>query len=125
MSTAQLVYEMSRMALCESDGNVVVIKVAMDESGVHDGSPVLTVAAYVARPSQWRDWTKRWNAAKRPIKVYHAVDSANLAGEFKGWTPDERDAVAICVLDALHDADIPGVVIGLHMDEYRKAIAGK
>lgn len=59
MGNAQLVYEMSRMALCEADGNVIAIKVAMDESGVHDGSPVLTVAAYVARPEQWRNWTKR------------------------------------------------------------------
>jgi hypothetical protein len=37
----------------------VVIKVPMDESGIHDSSPVLTVAAYVARREQWQDWTKR------------------------------------------------------------------
>jgi hypothetical protein len=46
---------------------------SMDESGVHDGSPVIAVAAYVARPRQWQDWTKRWNVAKRPIKEALAV----------------------------------------------------
>ena len=66
---------MSRMVLAEMDGQAIVLKVAMDESGVHDGSPVIAVAAYVARPRQWQDWTKRWNVAKRPINVMHAVES--------------------------------------------------
>jgi len=70
---------------------VIVLKVAMDESGVHDGSPVIAVAAYVARPRQWQDWTKRWNVAKRPIKVMHAVDCQNLTDEFKGWLREQRD----------------------------------
>jgi hypothetical protein len=118
MASARLVYEMSRFALCESDGDVIVIKVAMDESGVHDGSPVLTVAAYVATPAMWRDWTKRWNVAKRPVKVFHAVDCQNYAGEFKGWDKERRDPLVIGLLDVMHDSDIPGVVIGLHMDEF-------
>jgi len=46
------------MVLGEADGRVIVIKAAMDESGVHDNSPVLTVGAYVARPSQWQEWTR-------------------------------------------------------------------
>jgi hypothetical protein len=58
IGTPQLVYEISRMVLGEADGRVIVIKAAMDESGVHDNSPVLTVRAYVARPSQWQEWTR-------------------------------------------------------------------
>jgi hypothetical protein len=125
MGNSQLVYEMSRMALCERDGDVVVIKVAMDESGVHDDSPVLTVGAYVARPKQWQEWTKRWNVAKRPIKVFRAVDCANFVGEFKGWTADRRDPLVIHLLDVLRESDLPGCVIGIQMDEFRKAIAGR
>jgi hypothetical protein len=34
MGNARLVYEMSRFALAEADGYVIVIKVAMDESGM-------------------------------------------------------------------------------------------
>lgn len=112
------------MALCGSDGDVVVIKVAMDESGVHDGSPVLTVAAYVSTPRQWQEWTKRWNVAKRPIKVFHAVDCANFAGEFRGWTEEARDSLVIRLLDVIEASNLPGIVIGLHMDHFREAMKG-
>src|SRR6202023_2504015 len=55
--TPEPVYEMSRMVLGEADGHVIVIKVAMDESGVDDNTHVITVAGYIALPKQCRDWT--------------------------------------------------------------------
>ena len=94
----------------------------MDESGIHDNSPVLTVAAYVARPKDWRVWTKKWNAAKRPIKVFHAVDCANLRGEFKGWNVADRDVLVAKILPVIANGGLEGVVIGIHMDEFRKAV---
>lgn len=102
-----------------------MLKAYMDESGVHDGSPVLTVAAYVARPAQWRDWTKKWNVAKRPIKVVHAADAANRTGEFSDWTEGQVAALAVRLLSIIAEADFPGIVIGIHMDEFRKALTGR
>jgi Protein of unknown function (DUF3800) len=113
------------MVLGEADGHVIVIKVAMDESGVDDNTPVITVAGYVARPTLWRDWTKRCNVAKRPIKVFHAADCANFHGEFEGWTPERRDPLVIRLLDVMEASDIPGVVIGLHKTEFLKATEGR
>jgi Protein of unknown function (DUF3800) len=123
--SARLVYEMSRMVLAEADGWVIVLKVAMDESGVHDGSPVITVGAYVARPRQWQDWTKRWNVAKRPIKIFHAVDCQNLTEEFKGWTEPERDGLVKRCLPIIAESDFPGVVVGIQMHEFEKAMRGR
>ena len=116
MSSAQSVWELSRAVLADQDRRIA-------ESGIHDGSPVLTVAAYQAKPKEWRDWTKKWNAAKRPIKVYHAVDAANLQGEFEGWTAAERDKLAAKLLPLIGEAQLAGVVIGIHMEEFRRAIA--
>ena len=116
---------MSRLALCDQPGHVVVLKIPMDESGVHDGSPVLTVAAYLERPPQWRDWTKEWNKAKRPINVFHATDCANLKGEFKGWKEEDRDPVVIRLLDVIDAANLSGVLIGIHMGEFEKAMKGR
>jgi hypothetical protein len=116
---------MSRMLLADSDGWVIVQKVYMDESGTHDGSPVVTVAAYVARPRQCQEWTKRWNVAKRPIKVFHAVDCHNFAGEFEGWKePQRTDLVKRC-LSVIAESDFPGVVVGIQMNEFEKAMEGR
>ncbi len=123
--SATLVYEMSRMALAETDGWVVVLKVAMDESGVHDGSPVVAVGAYLARPRQWREWTKAWNARKRPIKVFHAVDCANLRGEFEGWDASNRNDFVAKLLPVIADAGFPGAVVGIQMDEFEKVMQGR
>jgi hypothetical protein len=55
----------------------VVLRVYLDESGVHDGSPIVTVAGYIGRPKEWRAWTSRWVRTLRPIKVYHAACPGN------------------------------------------------
>jgi hypothetical protein len=73
----------------------------------------------------WREWTKRWNVAKRPIKVFHAADCANFRGESRDWEKLPRDALVIRLLDVMEVGDIPGVMIGLNMDEFRRAMAGR
>jgi hypothetical protein len=125
MSTAQQVWELSRLFLAEQDGIIMVLKVYMDESGIHDNSPVVTVAAYIGRPRDWQNWTKRWNTAKRPIKVYHATDAQALHGEFEGWSEPGRDEVVKRILPVIAEANLPGMVIGIQMDEFRKAFSGR
>ena len=125
MSSAKYVYELSCLALADQDGKVIVLKAYMDESGTHDGSPVITVSAYLARPAAWRDWTKKWNAQKKPIKVVHATDCANLEGEFKGWDDARRNEYVAKLLPVLAESDIPGVVVGIQMHEFEKALSGR
>ena len=91
MSSAPDVWELSRAVLADQDGVIAVIRSYMDESGIHDNSPVVTVGTYFGRPSQWKLFTKEWNKRKRPIKVFHAADCQNLKGEFEGWDETERD----------------------------------
>jgi hypothetical protein len=40
-----------------------MIKVYVDESGVHADSDVITVAAYAGRPKAWKKWTDEWRKA--------------------------------------------------------------
>jgi hypothetical protein len=94
----------------------------MDESGIHDDSPVVTVGTYFGRPSQWRLFTKEWNRRKRPIKVFHAADCQNLEGEFKGWDGPERDRYVINLLPALAMFDIAGLVIGIDLRALERAM---
>jgi uncharacterized protein DUF3800 len=100
----------------------MALRAFLDESGIHDGSPVLTVAAYVGRPQVWRAWTRKWSAAKRPIEVFHAVDCANLRNEFDGWKDSRRDAFVAKLLPVIGAADLDGAVIGIHLGEFRRAV---
>jgi hypothetical protein len=102
-----------------------MLKVYMDETGVHEGSPTVAVSAYIARPKTWRAWTKAWNLAKRPIKVFHATDCANCQGEFVGWTNDKRDPFVAKLLKVLPAHLIAGLVIAIQMDDFKKALTGR
>jgi hypothetical protein len=102
-----------------------MIKIFVDESGTHADAEVITVAAYAGRPKIWRGWTDQWRKKKRPIEIYHAVDSANLRGEFDGWTKERRDELAAKLLPIIANAKIAGAVIGLHLSEFQKAVGDR
>jgi Protein of unknown function (DUF3800) len=102
-----------------------MIKIYVDESGTHADSDVTTVAAYAGRPKVWRKWTNEWRKAKRPIRLFHATDSANLHGEFEGWHPEKRDELVKKLLPIIANNSIAGAVIGLHLGEFRKAVGDR
>lgn len=93
MSSAALVAQLCRAWLTGRRGAVAVIRMFVDESGIHDGSPVIAVAAYIARPLKWQKFTSEWRRVIRPagIDVFHATDCNALQGAFKGWDREERD----------------------------------
>lgn len=102
-----------------------MIKIYVDESGIHSGAEVVTVAAYAGRPRVWQAWNDEWRRNKRPIKTYHAADAANLHGEFAGWTVGERDELVTRLLPLIANARLAGAVIGLHLGEFRKAVGAR
>ena len=55
------------------------------------------------------EWTKEWNRTKRPIKVFHSADCANLAGEFKDWDKAKRDEFVATLLPVLPKYRLLGV----------------
>jgi hypothetical protein len=122
MASAQDTFELSRHFLADRDGYAVVLKVFMDESGTHDGSPIVAVGAYLSRPKIWRSWTKEWNKAKRPIKVFHATDCAGFFNEFKGWDKERRDPYVANLLPVLPRHDLAGIVVGIDLNVFRAEV---
>jgi len=102
-----------------------VIKVYMDETGIQDDAAVVAVAAYVSRPEHWLTWTKEWDNAKRPIKVFHATDCANFRGEFEGWDGEKRDRFVANLLSTLPAHELAGIVIGICLDDLNDALRGR
>lgn len=125
MASALAVLEFSRAFLGGHDGMVTVLKVFMDETGIHDDSTMVAVAGYISRPKFWRAWTKDWNIAKRPIKVFHAADCANFYGEFQGWDKERRDKFVANLLPIIPAHELAGIVIGIRLDDFREAFEGR
>ena len=101
-----------------------MLKIAMDETGVHENAEMVAVAGYISRPAIWRDWTKAWNAAKKPIKIVHAVDCANFKNEFDGWDKDRRDAWVANLLPVIPAHELGGIIIGIHLKDFEAALKG-
>ena len=99
------------------------IRAYIDESGVHAGSPVTTVAIILSKPSLWRAWNSEWNVAKAPIRVFHSNECANLTGDFDGWTKEARDAYVANLLPVIGRFNFVGQVTGIDNRDLAKVRA--
>lgn len=124
MSSAQVALDFSRAFLNGQPGwcAVTMLKTFMDETGIHEDAEMVAVGCYIAKPKTWRDWTRAWNLAKRPIKVFHATDCANFQGEFQGWDKERRDPFVAKLLPIIADHDMAGLVIGVQLKDLAAAL---
>lgn len=99
-----------------------MLRIYMDESGTHDGSPVVSVSAYAGRPKEWQKFIKDWNVAKRPIKIFHATDCEALRGEFDGWSADQRNELVARLLPVLNKYELRGNAIGINVNDFKAAV---
>jgi hypothetical protein len=121
-SEAEYVRDLGAAAWADEDGLLAMLRIYMDASGTHDGSPVVTVAAYVGKSKEWQNFTRRWKHANKPIEVFHAADCQALRGEFKGWTPEQRDEHVKRLLPILAQSELFGQAVGINMLDYDAAM---
>lgn len=91
-----------------------------DESGSHDGAPILCVAGYIFRKSEaiklGHEWRKvlRW----KKLPYFHMVECAHGNGPFANLTKDERIAVGIKLIEAIKRHAVQGIAITVDPVEY-------
>jgi len=112
LTSDEELHEILSVALSDGDGMVAFQRLYADESGTHEGSPVTCVGMFMARPTEWKKWTKDWVRQKKPINVFHAVDCQNLRREFKGWNKQERDEYVAKLLPVIAKHQLKGNVVG-------------
>lgn len=124
MAQAALVGQLCRLFLADREGLVTAFRVYLDEGGVNAGAKVLTVAGYVAKPSQWQLFTKEWNKVLKPtgLTAYHATDAQGLYDEFRDWTRDDVVALVKKLLPIITKY-ARGIAIAIVMDDFQEAFA--
>jgi len=62
-----------------------------DESGTH-GSPILTLAGYIATVEQWAHFAREWDEIlkQESLTHFHMSKFEARQGEFRGWDNDRR-----------------------------------
>jgi hypothetical protein len=96
------VAEMFRVLLPRSsvDGVVAMITAYFDDTGTHQGSPVIGFGGLVGNEEQWYLFEGAWRAklaaplpGKPPLERFHMSDCMAYTGEFENYSEPERDAV--------------------------------
>ena len=91
-----------------------------DESGSHDGAPILCVAGYIFRKSEAIKLSHEWRKVLRWKKLpyFHMVECAHGNGPFANLTKDERIAVQTKLIEAIKRHASQGVAITVDPTEY-------
>jgi len=63
-----------------------------DESGTHDGSPILALAGFVATTKQWAEFAREWSELlnQEGLTHFHMSKFEARRGEFVGWSNERR-----------------------------------
>lgn len=72
----------------------------LDDSGTHQGSPIVVVAGAIASVSQWARLSKQWKKQLDcwNLPFFHTTDFVSGYGHYKGWDePRKRSAVSALV----------------------------
>lgn len=99
-----------------------------DDSGTGLDSPVFVIAGYVGAPTQWAEFSNRWDAVlKKPHRLkpeglayFKASHAMARTGEFEGWTIEERDYRLRELLSLVPEYDLNGVFVVIPIEPYRR-----
>lgn len=105
---------------------VVLHHVYFDESGTHEGSRVMTLAAYVfeKRKAQLfsRDWQKDLNHFQ--LSAGHMTDCALGFGEYAKLTKPQRIDAQTRLIKHIRKRSLVGISVSIDQNEYDRVIAG-
>ncbi|WP_112606800.1 DUF3800 domain-containing protein [Rhizobium sp. WW22] len=102
----------------------IKIQAFFDESGSHDGSPVLGIAGYIFRKSEatklGHEWRKilKW----KNIPYFHMVDCAHGNEHFANLTKQERIDVESKLIELIKKRSIQGFAVTIIESEFKQVL---
>jgi len=94
---------------------VMMVEAYFDESGTHDGSPVMCVAGYLFDGKQCLHLDREWVDALRTFGVtrFHAVDCAQGVGEFSSLSPKDRTELTVRLIGIIKRRMNIGIAVSM------------
>ncbi len=99
----------------------MILTVHIDESGTHADSPISVMAGYVDNATRWKHFEADWAAlvAKAGVRHIHTVDLLKRTRQFKGWKPEEVNALVISLDNVIARHLQLGFSVIVRDDDYR------
>jgi Protein of unknown function (DUF3800) len=96
----------------------------MDESGTHDGSPVVAVAGYIASFEQWIRLEDEWTKTLKTFGVatFHMTDFEARQGPFTRWPQERRERFLSRLINIIVDYTIVGFGCAVLREQYECCI---
>lgn len=119
------------------DGGFLVslLQAYFDESGTHDGSPVMAFSGYIIRKPQAARFRKEWASAlakasegkPKPLPYFHMREAGGNPprGIFEGYTYDEVDALARELIRITRQRTLIGFSVVFKRADYDDLIAAR
>ena len=108
-------------------GPYIMLSAYLDESGTHGDSRVMCVAGLLYKREQMEPLDSEWKEAlsSAGVRYFHAVESSQLRGEFKGWERRKEDQLYRKLVGIVKGRACGGAVAYMtseeQFDEYRKS----
>lgn len=113
-------------AVLPNGGWVVALShVYIDESGTHDGSPIMTMAGYLFKSEQAHRFTRDWAKDLRRFNLScaHMTDCANGNGEYKKLSREERLASEKLLIAHIKRRSVFGFSVSVDPAKYLKLLS--
>lgn len=112
--------------IVELSGSAIVIvrKAFIDESGTHDGSPIMTVAGYLFKQEQARRFSRDWRKVleKFQIPAAHQTDCATGNGDYKGMSMSDRIKVSTKLIENIRRRSSYGFGVSIDPAAYDRIV---
>lgn len=120
----ELLLSLLRQLSSEPDSVVALINAYFDESGTHDGSPVICVAGYLFKNDHCADLDSDWRGILDfyDLPYFHMVDCAHGNNPFNKLSLEERIAAETKAIQVIRKYMTHGFVITAVEAEYCEAM---
>jgi hypothetical protein len=105
------------------------IEVFVDDSGTHEHSPIAIAACYIADSSQWKEFVRNWDEARKDegFDFFHMKDFMALPDygrkPFCDWSPEKKNRVYRRLVSIIHTRVRYGIGFGVQPEAFNKHIS--
>jgi Protein of unknown function (DUF3800) len=103
---------------------VILSEVYFDESGTHDGSPVMTMAGYLFKKNQARLFSRDWQKAlnRLGLPAAHMTDCANGNGNYAEMSLEQRILSEKLLIENIKRRTVFGIGLSVKPDMYAEVM---